>query len=273
MPTVRTRDGVNLYVKDWGQGRPVVLLHGWPLNADMWEYQAPALAEAGFRVIAYDRRGFGRSDQPGTGYDYDTLTNDLEDVLDTTGARHAALVGFSMGGGEVARFLGRHGGHSLFKAALISSVVPGMLKSDANPDGVPKEQFDTMIAGLKEDRPAFLAEFGKMFVGAGPISKPVSAPMMDWMQSMALMASPIASAACVKSFGETDFTRDLKGFDLPVLLIHGTDDKTVPPKPTAHRVKALVPHAELIEYEGAPHATVFTEAARLAGDLVAFLRR
>ncbi len=273
MPTVRTRDGVNLYVKDWGQGRPVVLIHGWPVNADMWEYQAPALVDAGFRVIAYDRRGFGRSDQPATGYDYDTLTNDLEDVLDQAGARGAALVGFSMGGGEVARFLGRHGGRSLFKAVLIGSVVPGMLKSDANPDGVEQAQFDQMIDGLKKDRPAFLATFGKMFVGAGLISKPVSSEMMEWMQEMALMASPIATAECVRAFGTTDFTRDLRGFDLPTLLIHGTADKTVPVKPTSERVKAAVPHAELMEYDGAPHGLMFTEAERLAGDLVAFLRR
>ena len=273
MPTVRTRDGVNLHVKDWGQGRPVVLIHGWPLNADMWEYQAPALVEAGFRVIAYDRRGFGRSDQPSHGYDYDTLTNDLEDVLDQAGARGAALVGFSMGGGEVARFLGRHGGRSLFKAALISSVVPGMLKSDSNPEGMPKEGFDEIIAGLKADRPGFIAKFSKPFVGEGLVSKPVSQPAMDWLLMMAMQASPIATAQCVRAFGETDFIQDLRGFDLPVLLLHGTDDKTVPIKPTSERVKKLVPHAELRAYEGAPHALMFTEAERLAGDLVQFLRR
>ena len=273
MPTVRTRDGVNLHVKDWGKGRPVVLIHGWPLNADMWEYQAPALVEAGFRVIAYDRRGFGRSDQPASGYDYDTLTNDLEDVLDASGARGAALVGFSMGGGEVARFLGRHGGHSLFKAALISSVVPGMLKSDTNPDGLPQEAIDEIVDGLKADRPGFIAKFSKPFVGEGLITKPVSQPAMDWLLMMAMQASPIATAQCVRAFGETDFTRDLKGFDLPLLVVHGTSDKTVPPKPTAHRLKALVPHAELLEYDGAPHALVFTEAERLTGDLIGFLRR
>ena len=273
MPTVRTRDGVNLYVKDWGHGRPVILIHGWPLNADMWEAQAVALLEAGYRVISYDRRGFGRSDQPADGYDYDTLADDLKAVIEQSGARDPALVGFSMGGGEIARYLGRYGPGGIAKAAFIASVVPGMLKSDANPDGVPAKVFDEIVANLKKDRPKTLTAALKTVFGVTLVSHPVSQEMLDWTMQGALMASPVATAACVYAFGETDFTRDLRGFRLPVLAVHGTADATVPIDPSARRLKTLVPHVELVEVEGAPHGLVASHAEDVNAALLSFLRR
>ncbi len=273
MPTVRARDGVNLYVKDWGQGRPVILIHGWPLNADMWEAQAVALLEAGFRVISYDRRGFGRSEQPGKGYDYDTLAADLEAVIDQSGAEQPALVGFSMGGGEIARYLGTNGPGRTSKAVFVSSVVPGMLKSDANPDGLPASAFDEIVSGLKKDRPQFLAGMFKAFFGINLLSHPVSQETRDWTLAMAMMASPVATTQCVYAFGETDFTRDLRGFQLPVLAMHGTADATVPIGPASQRLKTLVPHVELIEVEGAPHGMPMTHADLVNQELVSFLRR
>lgn len=273
MPTVRTRDGVNLYVKDWGQGRPVILIHGWPLNADMWEAQAVALLEAGFRVIAYDRRGFGRSDQPANGYDYDTLSADLESVIEQSGAENPALVGFSMGGGEIARYLGRNGPGRIGKAIFLGSVVPGLLKSDANPEGAPASAFDDIVAGLKKDRPHFLAGFLKTVFGVSLVSHPVSQEMLDWALSGAMMASPVATTQCVYAFGETDFTRDLRGFQLPVLAVHGTSDATVPIAASSRRLKTLVPHVELIEINGAPHGLTATHADEVIREVIAFLRR
>ena len=273
MPTVRTRDGINLYVKDWGQGRPVILIHGWPLNADMWEAQAVALLEAGFRVIAYDRRGFGRSDQPARGYDYDTLATDLEVVIEQSGAEQPALVGFSMGGGEIARYLGRNGPGRISKAVLLASVVPGMLKSDANPDGAPASAFDEIVAGLKKDRPHFLAGFLKTVFGVNLLAHPVSQETIDWALQGALMASPVATTQSVYAFGETDFTRDLRGFQLPMLAVHGTADATVPIDVSSRRLKKLVPQIELVEVDGAPHGLVATHADRVNEALLGFLRR
>lgn len=273
MPTVRTRDGVNLYVKDWGQGRPVILIHGWPLNADMWEAQAVALLEAGFRVISYDRRGFGRSDQPAKGYDYDTLAADLEAVIEQSGAEHPALVGFSMGGGEIARYLGKNGPGAISKAVFLASVVPGILKSDSNPDGAPASAFDEIVAGLKKDRPHFLAGFLKTVFGVNLISHPVSQETLDWALQGALMASPVATTQCAYAFGETDFTRDLRGFQLPVLAMHGKSDTNVPITASSQRLKTLVPHTELVEVDGAPHGLTATHADAVNRELVSFLRR
>ena len=273
MPTVTTRDGTRLHVKDWGHGRPVVLIHGWPLTADSWEYQAVPLLEAGFRVIAYDRRGFGRSDQPADGYDYDTLADDLAAVIEQAGARDAAIVGFSMGGGEVARYLGRNGPRGVSKAVLIGSVVPGLAKSDSNPDGLEQKMIDEIIAGLRKDRPNFLTGFLKKFYGIGVISHPVSDEVLQWSVAMAMQASPWATIQCVHAFGETDFTRDLRGFQLPTLVIHGTSDENVPIDPSSRRFAKLVPHAELIEYDGAPHGLTATHTDKLNKDLIAFLRR
>jgi non-heme chloroperoxidase len=189
MAFIRTRDNVNLYVKDWGRGRPVIMIHGWPLSADTWDEAADAFAHAGFRAIAYDRRGFGRSDQPWTGYDYNTFADDLAAVIEQTGAQHATIIGFSMGGGEVARYMARHGGRNIAQAALVASVVPFMLQTPDNPTGVPEAQFDAIKSGIKKDRPQFLANFFKMFFGAGPLGSPVSGETIEWARMVAMQAS------------------------------------------------------------------------------------
>ncbi|WP_207102395.1 alpha/beta fold hydrolase [Paracoccus shandongensis] len=271
MPVITTRDGTTLYVRDWGQGRPVVLIHGWPLNGDSWEYQAVRLAEAGFRVIAPDRRGFGRSGQPWDGYDYDTLADDLAAVIEGLGLTDAALVGFSMGGGEVARYMTRHGG-GVSQAVFVGSVVPGVLKSDGNPQGVSRDLLEGIQAGLRKDRPAFLADFFKQFYGQGLVSG-VSQQILDWTLGMAMMASPRATLECVTAFGTTDFTGDVPHINLPTLIIHGTGDKIVPIAATARRLAPMLPDARLIEYGGAPHGLTATHADRLTEDLLAFLRQ
>ncbi|SFP86749.1 alpha/beta fold hydrolase [Sphingomonas rubra] len=275
MPYIKTRDGTDLYVKDWGQGRPVVLLHGWPLNADSWDVQALALAEAGFRAIAYDRRGFGRSGQPWHGYDYDTLSDDLADVLKETGADgDATIVGFSMGGGEVARYMSRHEGRGVIAAGLISSVVPYMLKTDDNPHGTPQSTFDGITDGLNEDRPHFLRHtFVPQFYGAGFISSPVSDEVIDWSVGMALMAGLRPTLACAQAFSHTDFRPDLPAFRVPTLIVHGTGDKTVPIDTSARAAAAGIAQSQLVEYDGAPHGLNVTEKDRLSQDLLTFLGR
>ena len=272
MTHLTTRDTTKLYVKEWGAGRPVILLHGWPLSADSWDDQAMAIADAGFRTIAYDRRGFGRSDQPWSGYDYDTLSDDLSDVIEATGATDAALVGFSMAGGEVARYLSRHGGKNVSQAALISSVVPYMLKTDDNPNGVPPAMFAQMTAGMKQDRAHFFANFFKSFYGVGVISHPVSNELIENSVDVAMQASLKATLACAESFGTTDFRPDLSAFTVPTLIIHGTADQTVPIDATGRAAAKAIPHAKMIEYDGAPHGLFATEKDRLTADLLAFLR-
>ncbi len=272
MPHVTTRDGVKLYLKDWGAGPPVVLIHGWPLDADMWEAQAPVLAARGHRVIAYDRRGFGRSDQPWTGYDYDTLADDLAAVIDGLELEGVTLVGFSMGGGEVARYLSRHGAGKVAKAVLVGSVTPFLLKTADNPDGADKSLFDGMVEQLKKDRPHFLAGFGQPFYGTGLLKHPVSDEMVRWSQSVAMLASPQATTACVRAFSETDFRPDMAAFTVPTLIVHGTGDQTVPIDISGRVTARMIPHSQLIEYDGAPHGLFATEADRLTSDLLIFLR-
>ncbi|KQT32642.1 arylesterase [Sphingomonas sp. Leaf412] len=271
MPYVKTRDGTDIYVKDWGSGRPVVLIHGWPLSSDSWDPQAMALADAGFRAIAYDRRGFGRSGQPWSGYDYDTLTDDLADVMEATGANDATLVGFSMGGGEVARYMSRHGGRGVVSAALIGSVVPYMLKTDDNPDGVPEETLGEIADGIRKDRPKFFADFFKDFFGVGYVTSPVSQETLDWAWRLAMQAGLRPTLACADSFGHTDFRPDLPAFRVPTLVLHGTGDKTVPIDPTGRAAAAGIAQSQLVEYDGAPHGLFATESDRLTDDLLAFL--
>ena len=272
MNYVTTSDNILLYVKDWGNGRPVILLHGWPLSADSWDDQALALANAGYRVIAYDRRGFGRSSQPWRGYDYDTLSNDLAAVIEQTGAQDAVLVGFSMGGGEVARYMSRHGGKSVSQAVLISSVVPFMLKTDDNPDGVEQTVFEGMAQGIKDDRPQFFAEFFNNFFGGGPLSSPVSAALLEATRQVAMQASLKATLACIQSFGTTDFRPDLPSFRVPTLIIHGTADKIVSIDTAGRAAARGIAQSTLIEYEGAPHGLFATEKNRLTEDLLNFIR-
>jgi pimeloyl-ACP methyl ester carboxylesterase len=248
-------------------------MHGWPLSADSWDEQAVALAQSGFRVIAYDRRGFGRSSQPWSGYDYDTLADDLAAVLEQSGAKDAAIVGFSMAGGEVARYLSRHGGRHVAQAALVSSVVPYMLQTTDNPDGVEQGLFDQMLQGMQEDRPKFMAGFFKDFYGVGLIARPVSEQLLDWSRQVAMQASARATVECAKAFASTDFRPDLAAFTVPTLIIHGTEDKTVPIDATGRAAARAIPQSMLLEYEGAPHGLLVTEKNRVSRDLIDFLRR
>ena len=273
MPYVKTRDGTDLYVKDWGQGRPVILLHGWPLSSDMWDPQMMALADAGFRAIAYDRRGFGRSAQPWSGYDYDTLADDLADVMAAADVESdATLVGFSMGGGEVARYMSRHAGKGVAAAALISSVVPYMLKTDDNPDGVPQATFDQIMAGIKQDRYRFFRDtFIPQFFGVGLVTSPVSDDVLDWSATVAGQASLKATLGCALAFSHTDFRPDLSAFTVPTLIVHGTGDKTVPIDASARPAAKAIPGAQLVEYDGEPHGLNVTASDRLTKDLLTFL--
>lgn len=271
MAKVKTRDGTELYVKDWGSGRPVILIHGWPLSSDSWDPIAMQLADAGYRAIAYDRRGFGRSDQPFTGYDYDTLADDLADVMQETGATSdATLVGFSMGGGEVARYMSRHGGKGVISAALLSSVVPYMLKTDDNPDGVPQAQLETIAKSVEEDRAAFFGTFFKQFYGVGLISHPVSDEARQASFNVAMMASLKATLACAQSFGFTDFRADLAAFNVPTLVLHGTSDTVVPPAMGKNAARGIAA-SQYVEYDGEPHGLFMTATDRLAEDLLTFL--
>jgi len=272
MPFVDAKDETQLFYKDWGHGRPVVLIHGWPLDADMWEYQMPALAEAGYRTIAYDRRGFGRSDQPWGDYDYDTFADDLKALLDALDLRDVTLVGFSMGGGEIARYLARHGTDRVSQAVLVSAVTPYLLKTADHPDGVDGSVFEGMIDGLTKDRPNFLANFSKTFFGVGVFSSPSSTELIEWTGHLAMLASPKATIECVRAFGGTDFRADMAAFTVPTLVIHGDDDQTVPFAVSGKAAAAAIPGSRLVVYEGAPHALPFTHAERLRDDLLAFLR-
>lgn len=271
MPYANAKDGTDLYYKDWGKGKPVVLLHGWPLTGDSFDDMGIALAEKGYRAIIPDRRGFGRSDQPWTGNDYDTYADDVAAILDEAKiADTVALVGFSMGGGEVARFQTRYPGRTS-AAVLISSVVPYMLKTDDNPDGVPQATFDEMTAGMKKDRAHFFTGFFKDFYGVGALSSPVSDEVLmnSWRQTMLSGTKNMLDAA--KAFGTTDFRPDLASFKSPTLVIHGTADKTVPIDPTGRVVAAKVAGAKLIEYDGSAHGLFATDKDRLIADVTAFL--
>jgi pimeloyl-ACP methyl ester carboxylesterase len=272
MPMIPARDGTELYVKAWGQGRPVVLIHGWPLSGASWDPVSNALADAGFKAIAYDRRGFGRSDQPTSGYDYDTFADDLAAVIDSQAdGEPVALVGFSMGGGEVARYLARHGAGNVSRVALVSSVVPYMAKTDDNPAGVPQATFDQMTKGILDDRPHFLRGFLKDFYGVGFLERPVSAEYIDASWAMAMQAGLRPTLLAAKAFASTDFRPDLASFTVPTLVIHGTGDKTVPIDATGRAVARAVPNAQLLEYPGEPHGVFGTQQQRLIDDLVAFL--
>ena len=272
MHMIEAADGTHIYSKTWGEGPPVVLIHGWPLSGDSWDPISQALAEAGYKAIAYDRRGFGRSSQPSEGYDYDTFADDLAEVMQFHDATdNVTLVGFSMGGGEIARYMSRHGGKGVSKVALISSVVPYMLQDETNPDGVPQGTFDEMTAGMLEDRAKFFTGFFKDFYGVGMISQPVSDEVLQLSWITAMQAGLRPTLAAAKAFATTDFRPDLAHFKVPTLLIHGTADKTVPISPTAREVAKKVPGAQLIEYDGSAHGVFATDAERLKNDLMAFI--
>jgi non-heme chloroperoxidase len=271
MKYITTKDHTSLYVKVWGSGRPVILLHGWPLCADSWDAQAMALAKAGFQTIAYDRRGFGRSSQPWTGYDYDTLTDDLAAVIEQTGVKDVALVGFSMGGGEVARYLSRYGAKAVRKVAVVSSVVPYLLKTETNPAGTDQSVFDKMSEQMQQDRAAFFATFFKQFYGVGVIAHPVSQEVLEWSRAVAMQASLKATLDCAQAFSSTDFRPDLPAFTVPTLIVHGTSDKTVPIEAAGRAAHKAIAQSQLMEYDGAPHGLSETHKHQLSQDLVQFL--
>lgn len=271
MPFVNAKDGTKLHVKDAGRGRPVVLIHGWPLTGDMFEYQTLALIEAGYRVITYDRRGFGQSEHGAFNYDYDTFADDLASVLDALDTQGTTLVGFSMGGGEIARYLSRHGAQRIANVALVSSVVPYLLKTDDNPGGVDQSVFDGMKEQIRKDRFDFLQTFAKQFYGVGFVSSPVSQGIMDWSFVLGAMASPKATIDCVDAFAQTDFRPDLAAFTVPTLIIHGTSDKVVPIDVGGRAAAKGIPGSQLVEYDGEPHGLFATAPTRLNADLIQFI--
>ena len=272
MPYVSTADDTQLYYKDWGRGRPVVLLHGWPLSADSWEDQALAFADAGYRVIAYDRRGFGRSSQPWSGYDYDTLTDDLAAVLKHCKVSEASLFGFSMGGGEVARYMTRYQGTGIVQAGLIASIVPYKLKTPDNPHGTEEKALDETTAAIKEDRAKFFAAFFKKFYGVKGKSKPVSAEVLQLSWSVAMQAGLNATLACAQSFFKTDLRPDLASFKVPTIVIHGTKDENVPIEASGRPAAKGIKNSKLIEYQGSPHGLLATDKKRVTEDLLKFLK-
>ena len=272
MSTLTTKDGTQIYYKDWGAGPPLVFSHGWPLSADSWEAQMVFLASHGFRCIAHDRRGHGRSSQPGTGNEMDTFADDLSELLETLDLKGAGLIGFSMGGGEVARYIGRHGTARVAKAALIAAVPPLMLQTAANPGGLPIAVFDGIRRGCLADRSQFYRELaGGPFFGANRPGAKVSQGMIDsfWLQGM--RAGHRNTLECIKAFSETDFTSDLKKFDVPTLIVHGDDDQVVPIGAAALRSAKLVKNSTLKIYPGAPHGLTDTHKDQLNADLLAFL--
>ena len=267
-----TKDNTRIYYKDWGSGSTVILIHGWPLSSDSWDDQAIALVNAGHRVIAYDRRGFGRSSQPWHGYDYNTLADDLAALISHTAVNDVALVGFSMGGGEVARYMSRFDGKRVAKIALISSILPFRLLTPDNPSGADAASFEQTAQALKTDRPGFYRTFFQKFFGVSLLSNPVSLAYLDWMQSIAMQGSLRSALQCLNSFSSTDFRTDLRTIAQPALVIHGTEDVTVPLQGSSELIHNFMPQAELIKYDGAPHGLFATEKDRLSRDLIQFLK-
>ncbi|MBL8900330.1 MAG: alpha/beta hydrolase [Planctomycetes bacterium] len=271
MSRFTTKDGVEIYFKDWGHGRPVVLSHGWPLSADSWDEQMVFLAERGYRVIAHDRRGHGRSSQPWHGNAMDTYADDLAQLLEHLDLREASLVGFSTGGGEVARYVGRHGTARVAKVGLISAVPPLMLQTKENPLGQPRAHFDGVRAAVAADRSQFYRDLTLAFYGYNRPGATISEGVRQafWLQSM--QCGLKGALDCIRAFSETDFREDLRRLDVPVLLLHGDDDQIVPIRAAALAAAELLPHARLVVYPGAPHGLTVTHREAFHADLLAFL--
>ena len=272
MSTITTSDGTEIYYKDWGSGQPVVFSHGWPLSADAWEDQMIFLADRGYRCIAHDRRGHGRSSQPWNGNEMNTYADDLAELTSTLDLSDAIHVGHSTGGGEVARYIGRHGTSRVAKAVLISAVPPLMLKTDANPGGLPIEAFDQIRTGVLTDRAQYFRDLSAPFYGANRSGAKVSQGLRDsfWLQSM--LCGHKAAYDCVKAFSETDFTEDLKKFDIPTLILHGDDDQIVPVDDAARLSAKIVKSATLKIIPGAPHGMCQTLKDQINNELLAFFK-
>ncbi len=266
-----SKEEINIFYEDLGKGKPVVFIHGWPVSHAMWEYQLTPLREAGLRCIAYDRRGFGKSDQSLSSYDYNTLAGDLKDLLDELDLNDVTLVGFSMGGGEVIRYCSKYNCERVSKIVLVSSIIPYMLKTEDNPDGVPLEMFQQFEEKIRDDRHAFLQNFFKSFFGESFIKHPVSSATLDYSFSLAATASQKATIDCMTAFSQTDFRKELSSIKIPALVIHGDADKTVPIKASGDQASLMLTNARYKVYEDAPHGLFITDKVTLTNDILSFV--
>ena len=273
MSTVSTKDGAEIYYKEWGSGDAIVFSHGWPLSSEAWAGQMLFLAQHGYRVIAHDRRGHGRSSQTSSGNDMDTYADDLAAVIDHLDLKNAVLIGHSTGGGEVTRYVGRYGTKRVDKVVLIAAVPPIIVKTDANPEGIPIEVLDGLRASLVKDPAQFYKDLAIMFYGANRAGAKVSQGMLDQFWLWSMQASLKSVYECIKAFYETDFTEDLKKFDVPTLLIHGEDDQIVPVMDSSRKSSKLIRGAQEIYYPGAPHGITATHREQINGNLLEFLKK
>lgn len=272
MSTFKTTDGTQIYFKDWGKGKPVLFSHGWPLDADMWDSQMNFLAERGYRVIAFDRRGFGRSEQPWQGYDYDTFASDINDLINHLGLDKVTLVGFSMGGGDVTRYIGNYGSARVTSLVLLGAVTPIFGQAADYPEGVDLSVFAGIRDGLRKDRAQFIQDFAAPFYGTNA-GQTVSEGVLTQTLNIALLASLKGTLDCVTAFSETDFRMDIARVNVPTLVIHGSNDQIVPFATTGKVAASMIPGAELKVYENAPHGFAVTHQDQLNEDLLAFLQR
>ncbi|HEY6535380.1 MAG TPA: alpha/beta hydrolase [Candidatus Nitrosocosmicus sp.] len=270
--TITTEDGTIIYYKDWGEGPVVTLSHGWPLSSDAWDGQMLYLSQNGFRVIAHDRRGHGRSSQTFSGNNMDAYADDLAAVIEALDLKDATLVGHSTGGGEVVRYIGRHGTKRVSKAVLIAAVPPIMLKSDANPEGLPMEVFDKLREGIVKDRSQFYKDLATPFYGANRPSTKISQGILDQFWLWSMQAGLKNAYDSIKAFSETDFTEDLRKINIPTLIMHGEDDQIVPIKDSAVKSARLISDAKEIYYPGAPHGLTATHQDQINEDLLTFLK-
>jgi non-heme chloroperoxidase len=273
MPTIRTKDGAKIFYKDWGSGQPVVFSHGWPLNSDAWDDQLFFFASNGYRAIALDRRGHGRSSQTWNGNDMNTYADDLAALVTDLDLMDVIHIGHSTGGGEVARYIGRHGSKRVAKAVLVGAVTPGMLKTPSNPDGVPISAFDQIRAGVIADRSQFWKDLSSSFYGANRPGSKVSQGVRDTFWLMGMQVGLAAAYDCIEAFSESEFTEDLKKFDIPTLIIHGDDDQIVPITVGGLRAAKMIKNAVLKVYKGAPHGLMSTHKDEFNFDLLEFARQ